>query len=351
MSGLIGYIKTLDNKTKQNIYSLAISCIHKAIRMRMPEMAIAPTKIAWNTNQWRFKNRMLVCFTEDCCRDYEAMKWFSENYLEKVKIEEGAIEIVTKMCEAFKGKEGNFCKCCLLDWGENKIQISYNEEHLKRLIPEKYFEAYRIEVPVETMIAEYRKDGYEVPDWMENFLKMCYEMKLDRERQGVLIPIFYKLDGYETQKDVYDLMSSGADASFDKMFLYNGIDVHTYVGQIALNVAKKKNMLKFIVDNFDDVLWHLMMGNYRGVQKQKDGFCLTLNEKKLYVNEEIEKEWNKVIRDYNNLRRWAIDKFAPEYVLACKYALDIENFVEPIKEEKKEENVITQMEFDFGDMK
>ena len=69
----------------------------------------------------------------------------------------------------------------------------------------------------------------------------------------------------------------------------------------------------------------------------------------MYVNEEVSNAWKGVYNDFNSLRKWAVNKFAPEYIEACKMAINYsgseisdEDF---IKKEKKEEN--KQMEFDF----
>jgi len=333
------YLDTLDKDIKNHLYNTSISCIHKAIRMGNCQCSIAPTVIAWNLNKWRFKNRMLICLTEDCCRDYETIKWFSENYLKKIETEEGAIEIVKKMCLSLKGKEGNFCKCGLLDW-ENEKQIIFNNEQIKKIVDNNIYEAYRLEVPILNLIDFLKKSMYVVPDWMENFLKMCYEMNLDRERQGVLIPVFYNYDKCQTIRDTYDLYSYGADTNCENLFLWNGLDVHTYIGKFALNTAKKKGFFNFIKKDFDDTIWHLMMGNYKFVQKQIDGFCLTKEEKKIYVDDEIENGWKIIFDEYNLLRENMLKRYLPEYIDACKYVFDKKEIVNKVVKYE-------QMKFEF----
>ena len=342
------YLKTLDKKTRELLYSTGISSIHKAIRMRMPEMAIAPTVISYFANNWRFTHRVLVCLMEDCTRDYEMLEWASNNFFEKMKTVEGAVEFVQKICSAYKGKEGNFFCDCRYEC-TNEKQIILNKMMLDKYVPHEIFEAYRIGAPISNLIEGFRNHGFVVTDWAENLLRICYEQGYEREGQGTMFPIFHNVDEFATVTDTYDLYSKNAEKTYDDLFLMNGIDMHTYVGKIVLNVAKKKGMLSFIKneEDFGKIIWHLMPGSYRGLQKQKDGYCLTLHDKEIYITDEITNAWEKVADDFNGLRRWAMEKFLPEYVEVCKYVLKREkiNFdnVKYSKEEVEDKKEIIQL--------
>jgi len=349
------YIDSLDSNQKKNCYGLAISAIHKAIRMCRPDMVVAPTRVAYLASNYRFKHRMMVALTEDCVRDYELVEWASENFFRCMSSMSGSLEFNTKMCESPKGKEGNFLRCACNPYDENEIQRNFNSKYVKLMVPEDLFYAYKIDVPVENMIAAFKEKGYEVPEWMEKFMLICYKDKFDNEKQGMFLPFLYHIDERKTLTDTYDLYSDGANDTFDDLFLLNCIDFHTYVGKIALGIGKKKGMFDFCKNEsiFNEVVWHLMPGSYRNILKQKDGFCLTKTEKEMYVNEEVSNAWKGVYNDFNSLRKWAVNKFAPEYIEACKMAINYsgseisdEDFIKKEKkEEQKEDN--KEMEFDF----